>query len=41
MLSFTIAAARIKDLWKAFLERVQYFWVRIVVVVDPEARIWF
>ena len=41
MLSFSIAAARVKDLWKGFLERVQYFWIRLVVGLDPEAKIWF
>ena len=41
MLSFSIAAARVKDLWKDFLKRVQYFWARLVVGLDPKARIWF
>ena len=41
MLSFSIAVAKVKDLWKGSLERVQYFWIRLVVGLDPEARIWF
>ena len=40
MLSFSFAAARVKNLWKGSLKRVQYFWVRLIVGLDPEARIW-
>ena len=39
MLSFSIATARVKDLCKGFLKRVQYFGVRLAVGLDPEARV--
>ena len=41
MFSFSIATARVKNLRKASLKQVQYFWVCLVVGLDPKAKICF